>query len=159
MLVTELRKEALSEDLKTLDNTLLPFTCYIRYLVQFQENARIQVLINSGGEINIMTPTFIVRLHLSIQNTNVGVQKLNRLTIVTYMILGMPLFSLHNVNIRFTKISHLTLKSYIATEALSTTKRVELINNKEFAETALDNNAKIFVIYITILLVFSIYPS
>ena len=34
-------------------------------------------------------------------------------------------------------------------KALSTTKQVELINKKEFAITALDQNSETFVIYLT----------
>ena len=39
-------------------------------------------------------------------------------------------------------------KIYIAKEALSTTKRVELVGKKEFAATALDPKSKTFVVHV-----------
>lgn len=42
-------------------------------------------------------------------------------------------------------------RNYITIEILPITKRVELIDKKGFAATALDENAKIFVIYVAIL--------
>lgn len=45
----------------------------------------------------------------------------------------------------------LTWRSYTVTKVLSTAKRVELINKREFVETALDKNANIFAIHITAL--------
>ena len=52
-----------------------------------------------------------------------------------------------------------TWRSYIAAEALSTTKRVELIDKKKFAKTALDKNVEAFVVYIISLLPMAIYQA
>ena len=63
------------------------------------------------------------------------------------MILRMPFLIFSNKNIHFAK-KKLTWRSYIAAKALPITKRIELINKKEFAKTALDEKLKTFVVYI-----------
>ena len=45
----------------------------------------------------------------------------------------------------------LTFRSYTTAEALSTIKRVELINKKEFAQVALDEVSKTFKVHIAAL--------
>ena len=52
----------------------------------------------------------------------------------------MPFLTLNNANIRFAE-KELTWRSYTAAEALPTTKRVELIDKKEFAKAALDRES------------------
>ena len=54
---------------------------------------------------------------------------------------------LNNANIQLIK-TELNWSSYTTTEALLTTKRVKLIDKKEFAKTALDKEFKLFVIHI-----------
>lgn len=44
-------------------------------------------------------------------------------------------------------------------ETLPKTKRIELINKKEFTQTALDQNAESFMIYVSVLLPYSIHPD
>ena len=45
------------------------------------------------------------------------------------------------------------LKSYITTEVLFITKKVELINKKEFTAAILSKNVEMFVIYVATLLI------
>ena len=62
----------------------------------------------------------------------------------------MPFLALSNANIQFAE-KELTWRSYTAAEALSTTKRVELIDKKEFAKAALDEESKTFVVHVAAL--------
>ena len=64
------------------------------------------------------------------------------------IVLGMLFLILNNVDIQFVE-KELTWRSYTTTEALPTTKRIELINKKEFVKMALDENSETFVIYVT----------
>ena len=63
-------------------------------------------------------------------------------------VLGMLFLILSNANVQFVK-KELTWRSYNTTEALLTTKRVELIDRKEFAKVVLDENSETFVIHVT----------
>lgn len=55
--------------------------------------------------------------------------------------------TLSNADIQFAEIE-LIWSSYTAAGALSTTKRVKLINKKEFAKAALDAESKTFIVYV-----------
>lgn len=66
------------------------------------------------------------------------------------VVLNMFFFTFSNTNIQFPN-KELTQRSYITAEALSTIKRVELINKKKFAKAALDTELKTFVVYISVL--------
>lgn len=55
-----------------------------------------------------------------------------------------------SAKVSFAKKKHIW-KSYIAAKTLLTTKRVEFIHKKKFAKTKLDEESKIFVIYIAAL--------
>ena len=66
------------------------------------------------------------------------------------MVLGMPFLALSNVDIQFDK-KELTWRSYTAAEALPTTKRVEIIDKKEFAKAALDAESETFVVHVAAL--------
>ena len=79
--------------------------------------------------------------------------------ISTEVILGMPFFTLSNADVQFVE-KELTWRTYTTAKALPTTKRVELINKKEFAKVALDEKSETFVIHIASLnLVLGIYPD
>lgn len=95
LLVIDLRNKTMREDLKIPKVTPLQRTPYIRYLVQIQKSLKIQVLINFSSEINVMTPTYVIKLDLSIWKTNVKVQKIEKSTIVTYTMV-ITWFSLQN---------------------------------------------------------------
>ena len=75
------------------------------------------------------------------------------------VILKIPFFIFSNVNIQFAW-RELIWKSYTMDKALSTTKRVELINKKEFAKAVLDKNSETFVVYMVFLnLALEIHPD
>ena len=63
------------------------------------------------------------------------------------IVLGMPFLTLSNADVQFVE-KKLTWRSYTTAEALLTSKRVELINRKEFAKAALDEKSKTFVVYV-----------
>ena len=63
------------------------------------------------------------------------------------IILEMPFLTLSNANIRFAE-ENLTWRTYTATDALPTIKRVQIIDQKEFAKAALDSNEEVFVVHI-----------
>ena len=143
----------------------------IRYLIQFKKSeVQVQALIDSGSEINAMTPGYVSKLGLKVRPTDVGAQKNDGSTIETFgmvlasfqvedklgrtcyfqktllladismvVVLGMPFLTLSNADIQFAE-KELIWRSYTAAEALPTTKRVEIINKKEFAKAALDEN-------------------
>lgn len=126
------------EVFETLGVTLLQCSSCIRYPVKFKENPEIQALIDSGNEVNVMTPTYVASLGLSIWETNIQAQKIDGLTLVIYglviarfsiqdkwkgpifwkiflvsdisieVILEILFFSFNNVNIRFAETSDLT---------------------------------------------------
>ena len=62
------------------------------------------------------------------------------------VVLSIAFLILSNADVQFVE-KKLTWRSYTATKALPTTKQVELINNKEFAKVALDENFETYVIY------------
>ena len=66
------------------------------------------------------------------------------------VVVEMPFFTLSNADIQFAR-KKLTWRSYTTAEALLTTKRVELINKKEFAKVALDKESETFVVYVAAL--------
>ena len=66
------------------------------------------------------------------------------------MVLEILFFIFDNANIQFAK-KKLNWRSYTATETLSTSKQIELIDKKEFAKAALDEESKTFVVYVAAL--------
>ena len=66
------------------------------------------------------------------------------------MVLRMPFLTFSNADIQFAA-KELTWRSYTAAEALPTTKRVELIDKKEFAKAALDEESETFVVHVAAL--------
>ena len=61
----------------------------------------------------------------------------------------MPFLKISNVDILFGEET-LTWKTYTTNEALSTTKRVQIINKKDFVITALDINSETFMVHVAI---------
>ena len=77
----------------------------------------------------------------------------------TEVVLGMLFLTFSNADVQFVK-KELTWRSYTTAEALPTTKRVELIDKKEFAKAALDENSETFVVHVASLnLVPGIHPD
>ena len=66
------------------------------------------------------------------------------------VILRMFFLTFNNANIQFAK-KKLTWRSYTGTEALSTTKRIELIDKKKFAKAALDEKSETLVVHVAAL--------
>ena len=57
----------------------------IHYPVQFKKDTgKIQALIDSGSEVNAMTPAYAKKLGLRVRKTNVGAQKIDGSTLETY---------------------------------------------------------------------------
>ena len=125
-----------------------------------------------------MTPAYAKQLGLQIQKTDVGAQKIDGSLLATYriviaafqvkyklgrvqffqesfllantgieVVLRMLLLTFSNANIQFAE-KELIWRSYTAKKALSITQKVELINKKKFAKTALDENIKAFLVHI-----------
>lgn len=137
-----------------------------------------------------MTPTYATKLGVQVQKTNVGAQNNNASTTETYgmvlasfkvinkqgrawffretflltytsidMVLRMLFIAFSNANIHFAE-EKLIWRSYTTRETLPTNQRVEFIDRKEFAKTALDKNVEAFVVYVASLTSeMSIYPA
>lgn len=67
------------------------------------------------------------------------------------VILGMLFLILSNVDMLFLE-QELFWRSYTSAEALSTTKQVKIINKKELAKAALDENVETFVVHLASLI-------
>ena len=164
----------------------------IRYHVQFCKNKSkdILVLLDSGSEVNAMTPAYVVHLDLKVRVTNVGAQKIDGFSLATYgmviaafqvvnklgcsrffqetflladismeVVLGMPFLTLSNADVQFAE-KELTWRTYTTEKALPTTRRVEIIDRKKFAKTALDENVEAFVVHVSSLgLRMTIHPA
>ena len=64
------------------------------------------------------------------------------------VVLGMPFLTLSNADVQFAE-KKLTWRTYTTEEALPTTRRVEIIDRKEFAKAALDENVEAFVVHVS----------
>ena len=136
-------------------------------------------LLDLDSEVNAMHPAFVERLGLLVRTTNVGAQKIDGTTLETYgmvvaafsvtnqankvrffeeiflvanvspdVVLGIPFLILSGADVKFLK-RELWWRSYTIKEVLPTTKRVKLVEKKEFTAAALDPEYKTFVIYVT----------
>ena len=145
------------------------------------KGATIRALIDLGSKVNTITPAYAKQLGLQVQKTDVGAQKIDGSSLRTFgmiiagfqvedklgrarffqesfllaktsieVVLGMPFLTLSNADIQFAA-KELTWRSYTAAEALPTTKRVELIDKKEFAKAALDEESETFVMHVAAL--------
>ena len=128
-----------------------------------------------------MHPIFIEEWGLAVWSTNIGAQKIDGTIFKTYeivvavfsvidwadrvrffektflmanvspnMVFGIFFFIPNSANINFLK-KKLWWRSYIIEKALFTTKRVELVEKKEFTTAALNLEYETFVIYIVFL--------
>ena len=157
--------------------------------------AQIQTLIESGSEVNGIHPTFAKQLGFHIRLTNVGAQKIDGTTLDTYgivvvaflvedevnqvrcfkkiflvanvsleVVLGISFLTLSSVDVDFSG-QELRWRSYTTKKMLPTTRRVELMDKKEFAAAALDLKYEIYVIYVTslssapLVVFLNVYPS
>ena len=77
------------------------------------------------------------------------------------LVLGMPFLTFSKAGIRFAE-RELVWRTYTAAEALSMTKRVEIIDKRELVVAALNADNKIFVVHVAALVeptTMPIYPS
>ena len=63
------------------------------------------------------------------------------------VVLELPFLIFNNTNIHFVE-KEVTWRSYTAKKALPTTRKVELMDIKEFAKVALNKNIEAFVVHI-----------
>ena len=143
-----------------------------------KDTAGVRALIDSSSEVNAISPAYILKLGLKVHHTNVRAQKIDSSSLETFgmvlasfqvenklgriwffqetflladisaeVVLGMPFLTLSNADVQFVE-KELTWRSYTTAEALPTTKRVELINKKEFAKAALNEKSETFVVHV-----------
>ena len=167
---------SVTETSKEDDVPLQKVPC-VHYLIRFKKK-EVQALIDSGSEVNAMTPAYASRLCLQVHRTDIGAQKIDGSTLKIFgmvlasfqvedkpgrarffqetflladismeLVLGMPFLTFNNADVQFVE-KELTWTSYTTTEALPTTKQIELINKKEFAKAALDEKSETFVIHV-----------
>ena len=184
LLVTEASKKE--------DVSLKQVPCIHYLLCFQKDIIGIKALIHSDSEVNAITPAYTSKLGLKVYHTDVGAQKINdsifeifRMVLANFqvedklgrarffqetflladismeVVLGILFLTLSNADVQFVE-KEFIWRSYTTAKALLTTKRVELINKKEFAKAALDKNSEIFVVHVAFLnlaLVLGIYPD
>ena len=154
----------------------------IHYPICFRKYfAGVGALLDSGSEVNAMTPAFASKLGLNVCSTDVGAQKIDSSTLQTFeMVLAsfqvedklgwarffQELFLLADSTLEvvlgmpFLTLSNanvlfseqeLTWKSYTVDKALPTTQQVEFIDKNEFAKAALDAESETFVVHVAAL--------
>ena len=75
------------------------------------------------------------------------------------MVLGILFFTFSNANVGFLN-RKLIWRTYSTVEALSTTKKIQIINQKKFAKAVLDPDKKVFVVHIAIIILgITIHPE
>ncbi len=75
---------SLEADASALAPKALQWVPYIRYPVRFQEDQPMRVLIDSGSEVNTITPAYAVELGLITRKTSVKAQKIDGLPLETH---------------------------------------------------------------------------
>ena len=141
---------------------------------------QVRALLDSGSEVNAMSSTYVEKLGLKTRKTNVGAQKIDGSALEIFgmvitdfqvedksgrprffqetflvadtkfeVILGMPFLKISNADVAFGE-GTLTWKSYTTNEALPTTKRVRLVDPKEFVIAALDADSETFIVHVAI---------
>ena len=98
---------------------------------------------NKLGRVRFFQETFLL--------ANIGLE----------VVLGMPFLTLSKADVRFAE-RELVWRTYTAAEALPTTRRVEIIDKREFAAAALNADNETFVVHVaalTELTTIPIYPS
>ena len=143
-----------------------------------KDQDEVEALIDSGSEVNAMHPAYAAKLGLRVRETDVGAQKIDGSHLDTFgmviagfsvedklgkvrffqetfllanisleVVLGMPFLTLSSVDIRFPE-RELAWRTYTAAEALPTTRRVEIIDKEEFAETVLGGDDEAYVVHV-----------
>ena len=127
-----------------------------------------------------MSPAYAKKLGLNTWKTNVKAQKIDGSALETFgmviaefqvdnkggrprffqetflvantkfeLVLRMPFSKINNANVAFGE-GTLTWRSYTINKALPTTKRVQLVDLKEFVIVVLDVDSKTFVVYVSV---------
>ena len=140
----------------------------------------IQAIINLGSEVNMMTPAYAKQLGLRTWKTNAEAQKIDGSSLDTFemviasfqvintlgrawffweiflladttmeVVLEIPFLTFSNANIQFAE-KELTWRTYTTKDTLSITCQIEIINKKEFAKAALDENVKAFIVHVAL---------
>ena len=151
-----------------------------------------RALIDLGSKVNAIHPAYTTKLGLHARKIDVGIQNIDgshlntfRIVIIdcsvknklkrvgffqkTFLlaniglkiVLGMLFLTVSKADKRFAE-RELVWRTYTTTEALSTTRRVEIINKKEFAAAALNADNKTFMMHVAALAeptTIPIYPS
>lgn len=171
------------DEYQTEDGTMQLKRVYcIHYPICFQKNfADIEVLFDSGSEVNAMTLAFASKFGLRTRYTNIGAQKIDGSTLQTFkmvlanfqiedklgqarffqksfllaettaqVMLSILFLTFSNTDVSFFK-RELIWKFYTIDEVLPITKRVELIDKKKFAKTALDMYSETFIVHVVAL--------
>ena len=156
------------------------------------KDKNLRALIGSGSEVNAMYPVYVTKLGLRIRKIDVGAQKIDRSYLDTFwiiiadcsvknklkrvrffqeifllanisleMVLGMFFLILSKADIRFAE-RELVWRTYTAAKVLPTTRKVEIINKREFAVAVLNTDNETFMVHIAALvkpITMPIYPS
>ena len=156
------------------------------------EDKDVRALIDLGSEVNAMHPAYATKLSLHTRKIDIGVQKINGSHLDTFgiviaecsvkdklgrvqffqetfllanisleVILRMLFLTLSKADIRFAE-RELVWRTYTAAEALPTTRRVEIIDKREFAVAAPNTDDEIFVVHVAALakpIIMPIHPS
>ncbi len=146
-----------------------------------EDQPKVKAFINSSSEVNVMAPAYTKELGLTTRKTSVKAQKIDGSPLETYemvsasfslqdslgrvrffeetflladtsieVVSGMPFLALSNTDFQF-GVEELTWRSYTAAEVQPTTSQFELIDKREFAKAALDENSETFVVHVSAL--------
>ena len=138
----------------------------------------VSALFDSGNEINAIYPTFAWELKLPTKYTDIGAQKIDGIMLDTHgmvvttflmtdkanrvrfleetfllanvsleIVFGMSFLTLSGADVDFLS-RELRLRTYTTKKAFPTTKHVELVDKKEFAATALNQEHDTYVVHI-----------
>ena len=152
----------------------------------------VKALIDSSSEVNAIYPIYATKLGLRARKIDVGIQKIKGSQLDTFgmvianclvkyklgrgrffqktfllanigldVVLGMLFLTFSKADIRFAE-QELVSRMYMATEALPTTRRVEIIDKRELAALALNADDETFVVHIAALAepaIMPIHPS
>ena len=152
------------------------------------KNKDARALIDSSSKVNVMHLVYAVKLGLRARKIDVGIQKIDRFYLDIFaivigdcsfknklkrvrffqetfllanigleMVLEMLFLTLLKADIRFVE-RELVWRTYTAAKALPKTRRVEIINKREFVMAVLNADDEIFIVHIVALAEPTIIP-
>ena len=167
--MTDTREEALK---------CVPCIHYPVWFKKNADKTPMQALIDSGSEVNAIHPSFTKQLGFPIRPIDIEAQKINgtmlnthKMVVVAFsvvnklyqvrffeetfvvanispkVVFGMSFFTWSGVNVDFLG-REFQWKTYITKKALPTTRRVKLVDKKEFVATALNSEYEAYVVYV-----------